>query len=51
MFLSGRMDQAGTHEMLKPDMMFTLSRVNGWPETFEVRGLDDAVEFTARRVR
>jgi hypothetical protein len=49
-FVPGLYDEQGRiYEVLRPEMVFTFSRVAGRPTTFEIRGEDDALEGTGRR--
>ena len=48
-FTAGLYEKGVIYEVLKPDMMFTFTLVNGKPGTFEVRGEDDELYFTGRR--
>ena len=48
-FTAGLYEQGVIYEVLKPDMMFTFTLVNGKPATFEVRGDGDELYFTGRR--
>ncbi len=49
-FTAGLYEKGAIYEVLKPDMMFTFTLVAGKPLTFEVRGDDDTLEFTGRRI-
>lgn len=50
-FAPGLYDRHGEiYEVLRPDMVFSFTRVGGRPETFEVRGEDDALMASGKRL-
>ncbi|MES2124444.1 MAG: DUF2911 domain-containing protein [Gemmatimonadota bacterium] len=50
-FAPGLYDKHGElYEVLRPDMIFTFARVGGRPESFEVRGEDDALIASGKRL-